>query len=64
MLCGFVTSLAKYERIILENGVIPNLLADRTHDPLVIEALQFIEVERVRCRMHQQEVRDAAEKNG
>lgn len=55
--CAFVTSLEKYERIILENGVIPNLLADRTQDSLVIEALQYIETERVNRRAYFQEIR-------
>lgn len=58
--CAFVDSLEKYERIILESGVIPNLLADRTHDPLVIAALQYLEAERVNARNHWNDVRDKA----
>lgn len=55
--CGFVQSLAKYERLLLEHGFASNLLADRTTDRLVIEALQCIESERVRARAHWAEIR-------
>lgn len=58
--CGFVQSLAKYERLLLDNGFASNLLADRTDDRLVLEALQFIEAERVRARARAQEIRDKA----
>ena len=55
--CGFAQSIEKYERLLLEHGFQSNLLADRTHDRLVIEALQFIESERVRARAHHDEQR-------
>ena len=58
----FVDSLAKYERILTDAGYSSNLLADRTDDRLVIEALQYIEHERVRARGHWNEVRLAAER--
>jgi hypothetical protein len=56
--CEFVASLHKYERLLLDSGFSSNLLADRTDDPLVIEALQVLEAERVRARAHAQEIRD------
>lgn len=58
--CGFVDSLHKYERTLLESGFASNLLADRTEDRLVIEALQYLEAERVRARAHAQELRNAS----
>lgn len=54
--CGFVASLAKYERLLLEHGFASNLLADRTQDRLIIEALQYIESERVRAQAHRREL--------
>lgn len=60
--CAWADSLAKYERILTESGFSSNLLADRTTDRLVIEALQYIELERVRARNHWSEVRYAKEK--
>lgn len=56
-LSEFANSLAKYERILTEAGFSANLLADRCDDPLVIEALQYIERERVRSRNHWNEIR-------
>ncbi|MBK8720686.1 MAG: hypothetical protein IPN32_39175 [Deltaproteobacteria bacterium] len=58
--CAFVASLAKYERLLLEHGFASNLLADRTHDRLVIEAMQYIESERVRAQAHWHEIRSKA----
>ena len=59
--CGFVTSLQKYERFIRDNDTIPNLLLDRCDDPLVLEAIQFIEGERLRWRWHRDGERNAQE---
>ena len=58
---GFVASLAKYERILTDGGFSANLLADRCDDRLVLEALQYIEHERVRARSHWAETRHAKE---
>lgn len=58
--CAFVESLMKFERLHTEHGFAANLLADRTDDRLVIEALQYLEAERVRARAHWREVRERA----
>jgi hypothetical protein len=60
--CALANSLSKYERILTEHGFSSNLLADRTDDRLVIEAMQCIELERVRARSHWAEVRAAKER--
>lgn len=54
--CGFVLSLCKYERLFLESGFSPSLLT--SDDRLVIEALQYLETERVRARAHFTEQRN------
>lgn len=50
--CAFVRSLQKYERLLLGDNFQSNLLANRCEDRLVLEALQFIESERVRARAY------------
>lgn len=57
-----VNSLSRYERILTEHGFSANLFADRSDDRLVIEAMQCIEIERVRARAHWAEVRSAKER--
>jgi hypothetical protein len=60
--CELANSLAKYERILTDAGFSSNLLADRTDDPLVLEAMQVLEQERVRARAHWAEIRLAKER--
>jgi hypothetical protein len=59
--CEFVLSLSKYERIIRDTDVISSPLLDRTDDPLVLEATQFIETERVRRQAHWQQIKSASQ---
>lgn len=54
---AFVQSLAKYERLMTEHNFASNLLADRCEDRLVLEALQYLESERLRARAHSQSLR-------
>jgi len=55
--CGFVRSLWKYERLMTESGFSPNILLDRCEDTLVIEAIQYLENERLRARSADMEKR-------
>lgn len=52
----FIASLQKYERIFLESGFCSNVLLDRTDDRLVIEATQYLELERIRHKNHSSQV--------
>lgn len=56
--CAFVVSLSKYERHFTDGGFVSNMLADRTQDRLVLEALQMLESERIRARAHARETRN------
>ncbi len=54
--CGFVTSLLKYERHVSEHGAYSdNPLLSRCEDPLVLEAIQYLELERARARAYARE---------
>jgi hypothetical protein len=54
--CGFVQSLVRYERTSSGEGVLnENLMLSRCHDPLVLEAIQTLEIERARCLSHNRE---------
>lgn len=53
--CGFVHSLMPYERSCSGGVYSANPLLDRTDDPLVIEAIQYLERERARARAHYDE---------
>jgi len=55
--CDFANSLERYERLLTESGFASNMLADRTDDRLIIEAMQYIERERLRARAHWAETR-------
>lgn len=55
--CGFVHSLWKYERLMTESGFSSNLMLDRCDDPLVLEAIQYLENERLRARSADMEKR-------
>lgn len=57
---AFVDSLARYERILTDHGFTSNVFLDRCDDRLVLEAIQYLEVERVRARAHWQDVRRKA----
>jgi hypothetical protein len=61
--CAFVGSLLKYERTISEDGVFSeNVLLNRCTDRLVLEAIQHLEQERLRCRGYEhQMINDARE---
>lgn len=50
----FVVSLMKYERHVSGDGVYSeNVLLTRCTDPLVLEAIQYLEHERARAHAHQ-----------
>ncbi len=54
--CGFVSSLLPYERSVSEGGgYSENLRLSRCTDPLVLDAIQYLEHERARARSHQRE---------
>jgi hypothetical protein len=57
--CGFAASLYDYERHMTDAGFSANPLLDRCHDRLVLEAIQFLETERLRARAHWAEKRTA-----
>lgn len=51
--CEFVRSLVPYERTASADGVLnENLRLTRCTDPLVLDAIQYLETERVRARNH------------
>lgn len=54
--CAFVESLCKYERMFSGGMFSANVMLDRTSDPLIIEATQYLEHQRLRYRAHAQEV--------
>jgi hypothetical protein len=52
----FALSLGPYERSVSEQGAYSeNLLLSRCDDPLVLEAIQYLEQERARARAHLRE---------
>lgn len=53
--CGFVTSLIRYERPVSEGGYSENLHLSRCNDPLVLDAIQYLEHERARALNHLRE---------
>jgi hypothetical protein len=55
--CDFVRSLWKYERLMTDSGYSPNIMLDRCDDPLVLEAIQYLENERLRARSADMEKR-------
>lgn len=51
--CAFVRSLLPYERTSSTDGVLnENLRLTRCTDPLVLDAIQYLETERTRARNH------------
>ena len=53
--CRFVRSLAVYERTPNQDGALSeNLRLSRCDDPLVLDAIQYLETERARARIHDQ----------
>lgn len=48
--CGFVASVAKYERILGDHGFSSNPRLDRCTDELILDAVQYLEQERLRCQ--------------
>lgn len=54
---GFCDSLHKYERHLTDGGYSANPLLDRCDDRLVLEAIQFLEAERLRARAYWAEKR-------
>jgi hypothetical protein len=59
---AFAASLHAYERHATDAGYSANPLLDRCQDRLVLEAIQFLEAERLRARAHWSEVRAAAQR--
>ncbi len=52
----FVRSLIPYERVSSSDGVLSeNIRLSRCDDPLVIDAVQYLEIERARARSHFQD---------
>lgn len=60
--CAFADSLHAYERHATDAGYSANPLLDRCHDRLVLEAIQFIEAERLRARAYWAEKRRETER--
>lgn len=52
----FVLSLIPYERAVSEGVYSDNVLLSRCNDPLVIEAIHYLEMERARARAHHLEL--------
>ena len=55
--CSFIASLLKYARLLTEGGFSSNILLDRCEDRLVIEAIQYLETEKLRSSNYCQKVR-------
>lgn len=52
--CDFALSVAEYERTLMDSGSIPNIRLERCLDPFVIDAVSYLESERMRHRYHWQ----------
>lgn len=50
--CAFADSVSRYERKLLRDAIASNPLLDRCDDPLVLEAADYLENERLRHRNH------------
>lgn len=57
--CQFARSVLRYRRMLTDSGFSANILLDRCEDPLVIEAVQYLERETLACRSADMEKRNA-----
>ena len=60
---AFALSVSQYERMLSDSGFSDNLHLSRSEDRLLLDAVSYLETQRIRARNHYERERAALQKN-